>query len=226
MKNHKENAATNEEVVGVEESVEFSTASLPSRKEIHGKKKQKTNWKIKFPFVKILALFFVILLGTVWAIASLKDDESVATSKDKESEYTERIGEISGFDDSEDDVAVNENEATSDQIGEEDLQSTEEESDANEPIEPVEQVEQPETEVTTTETTVNNQQDTQETQQTTASQSKNDGVIQHVVQSNENLFRIALKYYSSAEGVEIIKQYNGLKGNDIVTGQVLKIPPR
>ena len=220
MKNHKENAAASEELVGVEESVEFNTASLPARKEIHGKKKQKTNWKIKFPFVKMLALFFVILLGTVWAIASLKDDEPIATSKDKESEYTETIGEISGFDDSEDDVAVNENETTSDRIGEEDLQSTEEESDASE------QAEQAVTEVTTTETTVNNQQDTQETQQTTASQSKNDGVIQHVVQSNENLFRIALKYYSSAEGVEIIKQYNGLKGNEIVVGSVLKIPPK
>ena len=135
------------------------------------------------------------------------------------------IKEISGFDDSEEDVAVNENEAASNQIGEEDIQSTKEESESDD-SEQAEQAEQVETEVTTTETTVNNQQDTQEMQQTTASQSKNDGVIQHVVQSNENLFRIALKYYSSAEGVEIIKQYNGLKGNDIVTGQVLKIPPR
>ena len=48
MKNQKENAAASEEVVGIEESVEFNTASLPSRKEIHGKKKQKTKWKIKF----------------------------------------------------------------------------------------------------------------------------------------------------------------------------------
>ncbi len=206
MKNHK----------AAEENAEFSTASLPSRKEIHGKKKQKTKLKIKFPFVKMLALFFVILLCTVWAIASLKDDDSVVSSKDQESEYTEPIGEISGFEDDEEDVVVNENETTSDQIKVESLQSTEEGPDASE---------QPE-QATTTETTVNDQQNTSNLQQTTASDSKNDEVIQHVVQSNENLFRIALKYYSSADGVEIIKQYNGLKSNDIRTGQVLRIPPR
>ena len=215
MKGHKENAMVSEEVTA-KENVEFSTASLPSRKEIHGKKKQKTKLKIKFPFVKMLALFFVILLGTVWAIASLKDGDSVESSKDKESEYTESIGEISGFEDDEEDVLANENETTSNPIEIESLQSTEEESDASE---------QPE-QATTIETTVNDQQNTSDPQQTTASDSKNDEVIQHVVQSNENLFRIALKYYSSADGVEIIKQYNGLKSNDILTGQVLNIPPR
>ena len=216
MKGHKENAMVSEEVAA-KENVEFSTASLPSRKEIHGKKKQKTKLKIKFPFVKMLALFFVILLGTVWAIASLKDGDSVESSKDKESEYTESIGEISGFEDDEEDVLANENETTSNPIEIESLQSTEEESDASE---------QPEEQATTIETTVNDQQNTSDPQQTTASDSKNDEVIQHVVQSNENLFRIALKYYSSADGVEIIKQYNGLKSNDILTGQVLNIPPR
>ena len=219
MKNHKGNATVSEEVAA-KENVEFSTASLPSRKEIHGKKKQKTKLKIKFPFVKMLALFFVILLGTVWAIASLKDGDSVVSSKDQEPEYTEPIGEISGFEDDEEDVVVNENETTSDQIEVESLQLTEEGSDASE------QPEQATTTETITETTVNDQQNTSNPQQTTASDSKNDEVIQHVVQSNENLFRIALKYYSSADGVEIIKQYNGLKSNDIRTGQVLKIPPR
>lgn len=224
MKDHKEN--TSEEVVGTEGSTEFSTASLPSRKEIHGKKKQKTKWKMKFPFVKLLALFFVILLGTLWAIASLtKDAESVQSSKDKESKYAETIGAISGFDDEgEAEVAADEKEATSN--GKEEEESKEEETEVSEQTAREEAEETtPETEVTTAESTANNNKETQNTQQTTASQSK-DEVIQHVVKSNENLFRIALKYYSSAEGVEIIKQYNGLKSNDIRVGQVLKIPPR
>lgn len=224
MKDHKGN--TSEEVVGTEENTEFSTASLPSRKEIHGKKKQKTKWKMKFPFVKLLALFFVILLGTVWAIASLtKDAESVHSSKDKESKYAETIGAISGFDDEgEDDIAADENEATSNEKEEE--ESKEEETEVSKQTEQEEAEETtPKTEVTTAESTANNDKETQNTQQTTASQSK-DEVIQHVVKSNENLFRIALKYYSSAEGVELIMQYNGMKSNDIRVGQVLKIPPR
>lgn len=48
----------------------------------------------------------------------------------------------------------------------------------------------------------------------------------HNVQSTDNLYRIALKYYGngSAEYVNKIKQANGLASDSISTGQVLMIP--
>lgn len=48
----------------------------------------------------------------------------------------------------------------------------------------------------------------------------------HTVQSTDNLYRIALKYYGngSAEYVNKIKQANGLSSDSISTGQVLLIP--
>jgi cytoskeletal protein RodZ len=48
----------------------------------------------------------------------------------------------------------------------------------------------------------------------------------HVVGSNENLYRIAIKYYGSgsAENVEKIRRANGLSGNEIGAGQTLVIP--
>ncbi|MEK9198010.1 LysM peptidoglycan-binding domain-containing protein [Ureibacillus sp. 179-F W5.1 NHS] len=46
----------------------------------------------------------------------------------------------------------------------------------------------------------------------------------HTVQPNENLFRIALKYYNDASGVEKIKQANNLSSNDVYVGQTLIIP--
>lgn len=49
-------------------------------------------------------------------------------------------------------------------------------------------------------------------------------VTYHTVQPGENLFRIALKYYNSQEGVEKIRQANGLAGNEISVGQKLIIP--
>ena len=44
------------------ESFDFGTSSLPSRKEVHGKKKQKIKWRIKYPLLKILTFFFILTL--------------------------------------------------------------------------------------------------------------------------------------------------------------------
>lgn len=46
----------------------------------------------------------------------------------------------------------------------------------------------------------------------------------HTVGSNENLFRISLKYYGNGEGVDKIKSANGLSSNEIRVGQRLVIP--
>ncbi|NYF24481.1 LysM peptidoglycan-binding domain-containing protein [Sporosarcina sp. JAI121] len=46
----------------------------------------------------------------------------------------------------------------------------------------------------------------------------------HTVASNENLYRISLKYYGNGSGVEKIKSANGLSSNEIRVGQTLVIP--
>ncbi|QCR32108.1 LysM peptidoglycan-binding domain-containing protein [Lysinibacillus sp. SGAir0095] len=46
----------------------------------------------------------------------------------------------------------------------------------------------------------------------------------HTVQANENLFRIALKYYNDASGVDKIREANNLSSNSISVGQTLIIP--
>ncbi|WNP87212.1 LysM peptidoglycan-binding domain-containing protein [Bacillus velezensis] len=48
--------------------------------------------------------------------------------------------------------------------------------------------------------------------------------VQHIVQPKETLYRISMKYYKSRAGEEKIRDYNGLNGNDVYTGQVLNIP--
>ncbi|MGE7878309.1 LysM peptidoglycan-binding domain-containing protein [Peribacillus muralis] len=49
-------------------------------------------------------------------------------------------------------------------------------------------------------------------------------VVLHTVQPQETLFRISMNYYKSQEGIALIRQWNGLNGNEISKGQVLKIP--
>jgi len=46
----------------------------------------------------------------------------------------------------------------------------------------------------------------------------------HTVGSNENLYRISLKYYGNGGGVDKIKSANGLTSNEIGVGQRLVIP--
>ena len=49
-------------------------------------------------------------------------------------------------------------------------------------------------------------------------------VVAHIVQENETLYSIAMKYYQSAEGMDIIKKWNKLENSAIYKGQVLEIP--
>ncbi len=49
-------------------------------------------------------------------------------------------------------------------------------------------------------------------------------IVYHTVKPKETLFRIAMNYYHSQSGIEIIKEANDLQTNEIHTGQVLKIP--
>jgi len=50
------------------------------------------------------------------------------------------------------------------------------------------------------------------------------GATSHTVAAGENLYRISLKYYKNGDGVDKIKQANGLKSNEITVGSKLVIP--
>ncbi|MFJ7510178.1 LysM peptidoglycan-binding domain-containing protein [Peribacillus simplex] len=60
--------------------------------------------------------------------------------------------------------------------------------------------------------------------QTAKSDKESYKVVLHTVQGEETLFRISMNYYKSQEGIALIREWNGLNGNEISKGQVLKIP--
>ncbi|KAA1040172.1 LysM peptidoglycan-binding domain-containing protein [Macrococcus equipercicus] len=78
--------------------------------------------------------------------------------------------------------------------------------------------EAPTTEVPTTETPASEKVTTEDSHHTVAAT--------HVVGANENLYRIAIKYYGSGTpaNVEKIRRANGISGNAIGAGQTLVIP--
>ncbi|MFI8576811.1 LysM peptidoglycan-binding domain-containing protein [Rossellomorea aquimaris] len=195
---------------------------LPARSEVHREKKKKNKWKMKYPLISMLLLFFILLPLTVFSIYSYfdsRDGPLVVMSEDvddveevrydqSDNEDEERFVES---DSKEEESATNDkkeeslNQDAPSMTGKEQPASTE---PASPPAEQESTKESPKEEV----------KDEPEEEQPTYK------IVYHTVAPQETLFRIAMKYYNSQSGVERIKEWNHIQNNEIQTGQVLEIP--
>jgi LysM repeat protein len=198
-------------------------SELPSRTDIHRNKKNKTKLKVKFPIIRLLALFFILLPVVIISAYSVLGSKEINNS-DKVS-TVDRGGYEINVEDSDVLEPVGE-EITEETLPIEEVEvivDTEEEKNENaSDEETIETVKEEESD-TTNKTSTDQEQiqtDTSNKGETTS----NNNLVYHTVQPNENLFRIALKYYQSQSGIEIIQKANNLNGNEIMVGQVLKIP--
>ncbi|GGJ59977.1 peptidase M23 [Anoxybacillus voinovskiensis] len=160
-----------------EENKEPDVLSLPPRSEVHKTKEKKTKWKIKYPLVRLLLLFFILLPLVIFAIYYMGDKRTVAPIKKSESYEP---------------IALDEKTPPKEEM-------------------PVSSM--PETETKENETTTPSEK--------TASDKQ---VITHVVEANETLFSIAMRYYGTKDGMDIIKHWNHLQSAQLYQGQVLQIP--
>jgi hypothetical protein len=189
---------------------------LPPRSEIHRNKKKKHKWKLKYPVIRLLALFFILLPITIYSAYTYLDNKESIGKKEvviTDSEGYEPI-ELETRNDPID--SGDEEDSETSALFDEDL---DEEANTSE-IEPVTDNEASipsPADKATTEPFGN-----KDSEPETSNQEQ--GIVYHTVQPNETLFRIAIKYYHSKEGIEIIRNANGIQGNEIQTGQVLKIP--
>lgn len=135
---------------------------LPSRSEIHRKKRKKNKRKIKFPLLKLLALFFILMPIAIYSLYTYFEQGSLKSAQEEDSfemvelngETEEKVSENSGEIDDEDEYKF----------------------------------------------------------------------LNHTVKDKETIYQISQKYYKSVEGVSLIQKWNGLNGNEVHSGQVLKIP--
>ncbi len=190
---------------------------LPPRSRLHREKRKKNKWKIKYPVISLLALFFILLPVVIFSMSKYWDIDKPRNSN--KAATTESSFETVGFDEKEEEKGTtieenqkvpNENPEPSNKVEEkpvlEQSQSNEEEeipSDQNMANDKSgEEVEQP------------------------GSSDKNTGqdVIYHTVKKSETVYRISINYYNSPSGVEMIRKANNLKNDHIQTGQVLIIP--
>ncbi|WP_045517376.1 LysM peptidoglycan-binding domain-containing protein [Neobacillus niacini] len=186
---------------------------LPPREQIHREKRKKTKWKLKYPIIRILVLFFILLPIVIFSAYSYLEEGK--------NQKTEKVtGESSGYEvinfektetESNVETKVEEKEIASVEKGEEAIEVGQSIS----PDTPIEgQASEP--------SNISGQGTDKNV--STSSEPAAPQVIYHTVKSGENLYRIALKYYHSKAGEDIIRKANNIKGNEIYLGQVLKIP--
>ncbi|MBP2240711.1 LysM repeat protein [Cytobacillus eiseniae] len=193
--------------------------ALPPRSRLHQEKRKKNKWKIKYPVIRLLALFFILLPITIFSMYQYLQNRDDAEKVDSTKSGFETVGYENRDENKE--IMIEESEETpvhKDRPSTDDAANNVTDEVIPPPRDPVtgdegdkgasdaaEQEEQPKA-------PVEKQQPEQEK------------VVYHTVKQSETLYRIAMNYYQSPAGVEKIKKANNLKNNEIRVGQVLTIP--
>jgi LysM repeat protein len=218
----------------IKDGTETVNSGLPSRIDVHKDKKNKTKIKVKFPIIRLLALFFILLPIVIFSAYSTLNGKKINNSESVSGDNGSGYEEINLENDQEKDVqetnppeeieANNEENTEGNTVDSPDGATENSEEMTNE-VKENDVVQETNNEVTNGITD----------QSTPPSADKDQGesdegmessptIVYHTVQSNETLFRIAMNYYQSQAGIEIIQKANKLVGNEIKVGQVLKIP--
>lgn len=182
--------------------------TLPPRSRVHLHKKKKTKFKLKYPLIRLLALFFILLPIVSFSIYTINENNKKTTEPvSNEQESIEPV-------DFEDEAEVEDSLSHK-----EEKQSEVPEKETNE-MEP----ELPGVEGESSSLPSANDKATNEETAAVEDEASGSNMKFHKVQPNENLYRIAKKYYNDPSGVEKIKKANGIRGNEIKVGETLKIP--
>ncbi len=224
---------TNEEEAT--EKLQEKESSLPSRSTVHKNKKKK----IKIPVISLLAFLFILLPVTLLLINSLLNGkdfsnllstesttglfENVNIQKENRMNNNDETPSDDKGDEQEDigiesNSTVEEEEIATDNIKENDIEQEEDKSkenktDSEEPVNNVPKEEEKQQE----------KQEEKKTEEDTQQTNSKEKIVYHTVAKGENLYRIALKYYPSGNGMEKIKAANNMTSDQVQLGQTLKI---
>ncbi|WP_162878646.1 LysM peptidoglycan-binding domain-containing protein [Peribacillus butanolivorans] len=228
-------------------------SSLPKRSQVHQNKKKKSKVKIKFPMIKLLSLFFILLPVGFYSLNTYLQEKPERTRSDQVVNYNENedadketIPTTATADDLKDNDLEKEekNSAKSEaeKKKEKEKQKAEEKEQAKKKAEEKEKAQQEAEEKAKAKQIAEEKakakqiaeekakkeaaEDKKTTERAPAVKPNKDEykVVLHTVKAEETLFRISMNYYNSQEGIALIKEWNGLNGNEISKGQVLKIP--
>ncbi|MCK2016576.1 LysM peptidoglycan-binding domain-containing protein [Peribacillus frigoritolerans] len=233
QKNEKENDQAGELRSRIER--QKAKSSLPKRSKVHQNKKKKSKVKIKLPMIQLLALFFILLpIGFYSLYTYFQDRPLPVTKSDQVVLKEEDIESIPTTATAEDLKEKESAKAEAEKEKEEAEAKAKAQQEAKEKAKAQQEAEEKAKAQREAEEKAKAQQEAEEKAKKAAAEKKNvqaakpdkEGykVVLHTVQGEETLFRISMNYYKSQEGIALIREWNGLNGNEISKGQVLKIP--
>lgn len=225
---------------------EFHGKKTKKRKNIRNENstQKKKSFKVSIPLVLVIILLLLPASFLIYYINNEKPSNAETVNRGGEQisfheDEDEREGIVEGDDKGQEDVSldtdnelenleeVNDNEniietPSTNEMNNQDTQPENVKDEEQVPEEPKEnenmnQIEQEE-KISKEEQTIPEQTSTEEPVK------EEQTYIFHTVQKGDTLFSIAMKYFNSQTGMEIIQNENGLEGIEVKIGQTLKIP--
>ncbi|CAH0228790.1 LysM peptidoglycan-binding domain-containing protein [Peribacillus simplex] len=246
QKNEKENDQAGELRSRIERHK--AKSSLPKRSKVHQNKKKKSKVK-KFPMIQLLALFFILLPIGFYTLYTYLQDRPVPVVKSDQVVFSEEANESIPTTATADDLKEKESAkaeaekekeeaAAKAKAQQEAKKKAKAQQEAEEKAKAQREAEEKAKAQREAEEKAKAQQEADEKAKKAESEKKKAAenvqaakpdkegykVVLHTVQGEETLFRISMNYYKSQEGITLIREWNGLNGNEISKGQVLKIP--
>lgn len=214
---------------------ELAFAEISSTRE----EKEAVGKKIDYPLIRLLAAFFImvpIVALSVYYLVPMLAEQSTTATKSEEFE-TVGISNNSNNGSSQEVAAVPEDdeEQEAKEAEEAKLQEQKEQEEAERKAkeqeekekkarEIAEQKEKEAAEKKAREEAVQKEKELAAQKAKEEEEKQAAKVVQHTVQSQETMYRIAMNYYKSPDGIAKIKAANNLPSEEIYVGQVLKIP--
>ncbi|OIK12256.1 LysM peptidoglycan-binding domain-containing protein [Bacillus sp. MUM 13] len=223
--------------------------SLPSRSEIHRNKKKKTKLKIKFPLLKLLALFFILLPITIYFLnAHLKSPLKILShSEPSNVEHVEIVDEpVSTAGEIEKDASAEtekksaapvktETQSSPQRTASPALERNAKTASAAPEKKAVPALPAPKKKAETS-SAAPKKAETAKSQKKAApaysgkansapaASASHYKILLHTVKPQETMYHISMTYYHSKDGIPLIMKWNHLSSYDLAAGQVLKIP--
>jgi LysM repeat protein len=182
-----------------EEGEVIDREELPPRSRVHEQKRKKSKWKLKYPVIHILMLFFILLPITILSIYASLTKDGIGNVEKTGGESSEGFEIIDIEDSDQSDIPDKEDDESVESL----INETENKNE--------------------TSLQENLNQSSQDIIDSIGEKSGPKDIIYHTVQPGETIYRISIKYYKSKAGIDTIKSINNLTSNEIRVGQVLTI---
>lgn len=193
---------------------------LPPRSAVHRSKKKRTKRKLKYPLIRLLTLFFILLPVVIFSVYTYLENKHFSGAEKvaipAKGYETVNIAKPQTGTQSASDTGKQKDKT---KLGQDRVQGDQDSQAGDADKRDVQK-----NSVSNSSAKNSHAADTSTDGADGTNQFDETKMIYHTVQPGETLYQIAIKFYHSKQGMETIIVANNLPDNQIRAGQVLKIP--